>query len=165
MPDGWHQKCSAQAADAFHPWMPERLRTFIHLPWSCLKYVYPTVTLTLTQPRISLFPPAQILTGTTPFPNESNEEIVDKVTEGLRPDRPFDSPSHGISDELWKQIVVCWDQEPNERPTAPQVLRALGEAKHREPVIPVEGSDGGMVMKEWNWTESDHEECTYSGWL
>ena len=59
--------------------------------------------------------------------------------------------------------MVCWNQAPNERPTVPQVLRALGEAKDREPVIPVEDSDGGMVMKEWNWVESDREESTLSG--
>jgi len=123
----------------------------------CIPYLTLTACLNI--------PPTQILTGTTPFPNESDEEIVDKVTEGLRPDRPFDSPSQGLLDELWEQIVVCWNQDPNERPTAPRVLRELGEAKSLEPVMPVEDPDRGMVMKEWNWVESDREESTFSGWF
>ena len=67
--------------------------------------------------------------------------------------------------ELWEQIVAYWRQEPNERPTAAEVLRALGEAKDREPAKPVEGSNEEIIVKEWDWVESDREESAFLGWF
>ena len=103
-------------------------------------------------PHLSSHPWPQILTGTVPFPDESDEEIVDKVTRGLRPERPSSNPSQGMTDELWEQTVACWNRGPNERPTAPKVLRALGEIKHREPAASMEASDDEM-MREWDLVE------------
>jgi len=111
---------------------------------------------------LDISPPHQVLTGTTPFTDESDEEIVDKVAAGLRPDRPPDDPSRELADELWEQIVACWDSKPNERPTASKVLRALGEVKQREDAG---DSDDETVVREENSVTEDHEQSTFSAQL
>ena len=50
--------------------------------------------------------------------------------------------------ELREQIVACWNQEPNERPTAPKVLLALDEAKSQEPVVSAEDFGGETITRE-----------------
>ena len=67
---------------------------------------------------------------------------------GFRPERRSESPSQGM-DELWEQIEACWNQRPNERPTAPKVqqtLLALREAQHHNPVVSVEDPGGEVTM-------------------
>ena len=125
----------------------------------CLPYLLPSHPNTY----LNISSLAQILTGTIPFPSESDEEIVNKVTAGHRPKRLSSDSSRGMLDELWEQIVACWRQELNERPTAAEVLWAFGEAKGREPAIPVKGSNEEIIMKEWDWVESDREESTFLG--
>ena len=56
---------------------------------------------------------------------------MDMVATGIRPRRPPNSPSKW----LWEQVKACWNQEPNERPTAFNVLKALvvpGEARRQD---------------------------------
>jgi hypothetical protein len=65
------------------------------------------------------------LTGTTPFPNASDEEIVAGVGMGYRPDYPYKIPSQGLVDELWDQIEACWHDDPEQRPAALTVLQFL----------------------------------------
>ena len=105
------------------------------------------------------------MTGTIPFPNESDEEIVEKVAAGIRPWQPSDDLSYGISYELWGLIVACWYQEPNERPTALETLRGLDEAQRRESAGSVENSQVETMIREWGLSEDDPEESTLSGWL
>ena len=82
------------------------------------------------------------------------------MTRGLRPKRPSNL-SQGMSEELWEQIVACWNQEPTERPTAHKLLLALGETEHQELVVPAEDSDDETVMREWDLVEDDLEESTF----
>lgn len=120
----------------------------------------------LANSRLHLTPRSQVLSGTAPFPNESDEEIVHKVTIGSRPERPSNNPPNWLVDELWKQIEVCWSQQPNVRPTASKVLQALlalGKAHHQEPVVSVEGSDDEAEMWGWEITGDDREESTFLG--
>jgi len=92
----------------------------------------------------------QILSGSAPFPNESDDEIVDKVAAGLRPEWP--SNKQKLVDVLWKKIGACWAHEPNERPTAPEVLltlEVLVEARHQG----AEVSEDEAMMREWERVE------------
>jgi len=100
----------------------------------------------------------QVLTGTAPFPDESDEEVVEMVTTGLRPERPSGDPSQELADELWEQIVTCWNAEPSERATALKVLRALGEAKERE-----EDSDEGTLVRERESMTDSPKPSAFSG--
>ena len=105
------------------------------------------------------------MAGTTPFPNEVDEEIVDKVTSGIRPWRPSEDLPYGVSYELWGWIVACWDQEPNERPTALETLRGLDEAQRRESAVSADNSQVEAMIRERGLSEDDPEESALSGWL
>ena len=105
------------------------------------------------------------MTGITPFPNECDKEVVDKVIAGTRPERPSNDLSHGMSDKSWDQIAACWDGEPNKRPTALEILLALGGLEHREPPVLVENSDDEVMMTGWDLVEGDPEESTLLRWL
>ena len=83
------------------------------------------------------------------------------VVAGFRPERPFGDPSQELADELWEQIVACWNKEPNERPTAFEVLRALGEAKPREDA---DDSDQATVVRECD-SVTDDDPGAFSGRL
>ena len=92
------------------------------------------------------------MTGATPFPDESDEEIVGSVMRGQRPEWPSNNPPQGLAEALWGQIKSCWKQEPKERPTASNLLEsllALGEAHQREPVASVDDRDDDAVTGEW----------------
>ena len=93
------------------------------------------------------------MAGTAPFPNESDKEIAEKVAGGLRPEWPANNPSQRLVDELREQIMACWNQEPNQRPTAPKILLVLDEVEQREPVASVEDSDDEVMMREWDGLE------------
>ena len=86
------------------------------------------------------------------------------VTAGLRPEQRSDNLSQGLIDEVWEQIVACWNNEPNERPTAIEVLRALGEAEHWEDV---EDSDEetGVRDPEWNFGTHGRKQSTFPSQL
>ena len=91
---------------------------------------------------------------------------MDRVTAGLRPERPSNSPPQGLADALWEQIKACWRQEPKERPTASNVLEtllALGETDNIEPAVSVDGPDDEAMIKEWEQVEDGLEEGTFVG--
>lgn len=67
----------------------------------------------------------QILTGTTPFSDKSDEDISAEVITGLRPEWPSDDPSQALIDGLWRQVEACWCYDPEERPTALIVFHSL----------------------------------------
>ena len=99
---------------------------------------------------------SQVLSGTTRFPNESDEEIVDKITRGLRPEWSSANPSQKLANALWEHIEACWNQEPKERPTAFEVLQtllALGEDKYQVPVASVENAEDDPMVSEWEQAE------------
>lgn len=62
-------------------------------------------------------------------------------------------------------MVACWNQEPNERPTAPEVLQALAEAKNGEPAVSVQGSEDEMGMEEWSLIGGGLGESMFFSWF
>ena len=77
----------------------------------------------LTQP--------QTLTGITPFQNESDEEVANRVKTGLRPEWLSNDPSHGLVDALRSRVEACWDHDPEKRPTALEMFQFM-EALRKE---------------------------------
>lgn len=69
----------------------------------------------------------QILTGDKPFSTFRNEtSIIMEVQNGQRPPRPDQTLVHrGLDDKLWEIVVRCWAQNPEDRPTASQIVREL----------------------------------------
>ena len=49
------------------------------------------------------------------------------VMKGERPLRPSDDRCRirGLDDEIWNIIETCWAQEPNDRPSAGQIVEHL----------------------------------------
>ena len=106
------------------------------------------------------------MTGTTPFLSESDDEIVDKVATGLRPEWPSGNPPQGLSDAVWEQVKTCWKQELKERPTASDVLEtlvALGETYHHGPVVSAGDAEEEAMAKGWEYIEDGPEEGAFVG--
>lgn len=69
-------------------------------------------------------------------------QVIHAVLQGQRPERP-NPQNHGsggpaIADDVWKIIVSCWDQKPENRPTAPELvetLRALPDGRTYPPLF------------------------------
>ena len=50
--------------------------------------------------------------GSTPYPGMSGSEVMKKVREGER----LDKPEH-CDREIYNMMFYCWDKDPSERPT------------------------------------------------
>ena len=67
----------------------------------------------------------QVFTGTTPFGDMQPILVVVAITQGRRPPRPAHPWFTG---KLWRVINRCWDDDPQLRPEAPEVLQALRDS-------------------------------------
>ena len=68
--------------------------------------------------------PMKVYTGHVPFHKIFRDgTVIKKVLEGSRPPRPADASL--LSDEIWKVIEMCWNQEPQDRPSAESVIGQL----------------------------------------
>lgn len=99
----------------------------------------------------------QTLTGTTPFQNENDGEIADKVSVGLRPEWPPNKPRK----RLREQIKSCWNQEPNERPSAFRVLRDLVALSEVQPQEPLVSAEDHTMRTEQVYADDCSEESTF----
>lgn len=82
-----------------------------------------------------------------------------RVVAGLRPEWPSDNPPQGLVDELREPVEACWNQEPNDRPTAFMVLQSL---QARSKASEMEYANGDLEEGE-SWVS-----CNSSGfnfWL
>ena len=50
--------------------------------------------------------------GSTPYPGMSGSEVMKKVREGQR----LEKPEH-CDREIYNMMFYCWDKDPSERPT------------------------------------------------
>lgn len=60
------------------------------------------------------------ISGSTPFPDDTDFSVFIKVVKGERPDRV-----EGFSDSLWEMLEQCWMAQLNDRPSVQAVLRCL----------------------------------------
>ena len=68
--------------------------------------------------------PMKIYAGHIPFHRIIRDgTVIKKVLEGSRPPRPADTSL--LSDEIWKVIEMCWNQESQDRPNAELVIEQL----------------------------------------
>jgi len=56
--------------------------------------------------------------GSTPYPGMSGSEVMKKVKEGTR----LEKPEH-CDREMYNQMYYCWDSDPKERPTFSQLVQ------------------------------------------
>ncbi|KAH8809630.1 kinase-like domain-containing protein [Flagelloscypha sp. PMI_526] len=64
----------------------------------------------------------EILTGSPPWPNRTDYEVILAIHKKERPSRPTDFL---IPEDIWLIIQDCWHHEPTERPTAVELLRRI----------------------------------------
>ena len=64
----------------------------------------------------------QVFTGALPFGDHQIFVAVLAIMEGQRPPRPTHPK---FTEDLWKLVQRCWDQDPRERPEASETLNIL----------------------------------------
>ncbi|KAJ7873555.1 kinase-like domain-containing protein [Mycena leptocephala] len=71
----------------------------------------------------------EMLTGTAPFPDlYTDVAVAMAVLQGERPSRPLLLPGAPVMDGLWNLLQMCWEQNPQNRPTASQIVgRLMGD--------------------------------------
>jgi len=62
----------------------------------------------------------EIVTHLDPHPTLTNQEVVNNIQNGLRPSIPSDCPK-----TLEVMMRMCWEANPNNRPTFTQILEIL----------------------------------------
>lgn len=102
-----------------------RLLTYGHLQWLLLKYAND-----LLQEKCELTI-TQILTINRPFPDMWNGAMLLVALNKRHPSRPRRPDMSECCDELWQLLGRCWKDEPNERPSACDVLHDLNSWMHR----------------------------------
>ena len=97
------------------------------------------------------------MTSTTPFLDENDEELGNRISLGFRPKWPPNIP------QMWlrEQIEACWDQNPNERPTAFEVLLALLAPSKGQRQEPVASAGDRVTTMEQVHVDDHSEECTF----
>ena len=65
----------------------------------------------------------EVFTGKIPFEEQKNEAVVLRISQGGRPEMPENAQAVGLTDEMWKILDSCWQQNPKKRPTMEEVVR------------------------------------------
>lgn len=67
----------------------------------------------------------EVTSGRLPFYKCRNEQVLARIMDNKRPNRP----RHAVmSDEIWELIQACWSTEPVKRPGLDEVIRRLERA-------------------------------------
>ncbi|QRV89372.1 Ephrin type-A receptor 4 [Ceratobasidium sp. AG-Ba] len=69
----------------------------------------------------------ETFTGRVPYPEKNLEvAVLHTIAQRRLPDRPYDSiPNTRWGEALWKLLLMCWAEDPGQRPAALQVRDEL----------------------------------------
>jgi hypothetical protein len=70
----------------------------------------------------------EVLSGQTPYASYSQPAMISKILDGERPGRPEGDAWVWFTAEIWEMLELCWKPEPDDRPSANNVLRCLQDA-------------------------------------
>jgi len=77
-----------------------------------------------------------VLTGRTPFAECGHLKAGLRIAAGERPEGPKNAEGVGLTPQMWRLLKMCWDDEPSQRPTIGEVIRAfedsLGTNEHAQ---------------------------------
>lgn len=65
----------------------------------------------------------EVFTGMVPWGNMKNKSVEVQILDGKRPEPPA-AEQLGLTEEVWRFTKQCWSENPNERPTIDEVVRA-----------------------------------------
>ena len=92
----------------------------------------------------------ETISGHLPFHRDTDLTVFVKVLDGKRPPREV-----RFTDSLWKILGLCWEPQPNARPSIEDVLRCLEvELPFPRQGVEVEG-DGANEGVESDWDSED----------
>ena len=78
----------------------------------------------------------EVFTGKIPFEEQKNEAVVLRISQGGRPEMPENARAVGLTDEMWKLLENCWQQNRKKRPTMEEVVRRWQKfVEHDEGVV------------------------------
>jgi hypothetical protein len=95
----------------------------------------------------------QIFTGEAPFYDIKDVELA--ILRGIRPTDPYDN---SFSRMLWSLMNRCWDENPDLRPEAEDLLKSLIQLAQNANVdiSPAEGWDSRFFNRTWNSAYHGH---------
>jgi serine/threonine protein kinase len=94
----------------------------------------------------------EVLSGQRPFAPSSGTNIVIKVLDGKRPQRPQGQEGRLFTDCIWRVLKLCWKPHPHDRVTAKAVLLGL----EGDPSLLRPSSEDGDVGAD---DQSDIDSC------
>ena len=93
----------------------------------------------------------EVLSGQAPFMPSHSGMVILKVVRGERPGRPNGPGGTRFTDDLWWTLNLCWEAQPQSRPSVGAVLECLelvSEARGARSQIDESlgaGDDGGLA--------------------
>ncbi|OCH85621.1 kinase-like protein, partial [Obba rivulosa] len=60
--------------------------------------------------------------------------VIQHILSGMRPSRPQDSVTLGLSDEVWSLVEQCWSEDRHQRPDSTTIIERLSSALSSAPV-------------------------------
>lgn len=65
----------------------------------------------------------EVFAGTVPFERQTLTIAALRIIRGERPEMPGNAPDVGLTDEMWKHLESCWQQDPKKRSTMEEVVK------------------------------------------
>ena len=89
----------------------------------------------------------EVLSGQVPFRLSGEFVAMEKVIEGVRPERPEGEIGMLFTDGIWELVHLCWMHQPGDRISAKDLL--LGIERNSSPLRPSPdtGRDVGNVIR------------------
>ena len=83
----------------------------------------------------------EVFTGDAPFWELKNEAVAPRILQGGRPEMPANAQAVGLTDEMWRLLESCWQENPKKRPTMEEVVRRWGE------FVEPNGDENGIITE------------------
>ena len=93
----------------------------------------------------------EVLTGQPPFALFKDLAVIQKVTDGGRPERPKGVKGAWFTDGLWEMLGLCWKKDPQSRPSIEAVRECLEMTSSTwKPLPPQLTADAGEGEEDWD---------------
>ena len=98
----------------------------------------------------------EVLSGKSPFTSLKEHIVMRKVLEGERPGMPEGTEGGWFRDDLWGLVKLCWEAQPESRPSVEAVLERLERVSATwEPPSPEVHEDAEKDDSDWEHLATD----------
>ena len=84
----------------------------------------------------------EVLAGQAPFTPWKNHIVMQKVTNGERPERPEGIRGTWFTDSLWELLGLCWETVVQDRPSIEAVRECLAQGSKTWKPLPPQADEG-----------------------